>query len=100
MRFYYTTKRKHKYTTSEVMEKHLKNNFGKEALKAYFKDTVEKFEQYWNDPEQFNKIFTELGFTYVDDGCDGFWPECEKMMKCAVYKELKPEWDRFIQSNQ
>ncbi len=29
----------------------MKNNLDKEALKAYFKDTVEKFEQYFNDPE-------------------------------------------------
>ncbi|MFV1975079.1 MAG: hypothetical protein ACC651_04985 [Candidatus Scalindua sp.] len=46
-----------------------KESLEKEVLKASFRDTVEKFEQYFNDPEQFNKIFTELGFTYVDDGC-------------------------------
>jgi hypothetical protein len=57
------------------------------------KNRVEKFEQYFNDPEQFNKIFTELGFTYVKDGCDGFCPECEQMLKCEVYKEIKDEWE-------
>ena len=61
-------------------------------LSSEVKNRVEKFEQYFNDPEQFNKIFTELGFTYVEDGCDGFCPECEQMMKCKVYKEIKDEW--------
>ncbi len=59
----------------------MKDDFEKEALRAYSKDTVEKFEQYFNDPEQFHKIFTELGFTYVDDGCEGFCPECKQMLK-------------------
>lgn len=73
----------------------MKNNLDKEKLRAQFRDTVEKFEQYFNDPEQFHKIFTELGFTYVDDGCDGFCPECEQMLKCEVYKEIKDEWKGF-----
>ncbi len=64
-------------------------------LSSEFKDRVGKFEQYFNDPEQFNKIFTELGFTYVDDGCDGFCPECEQMLKCEAYKELKDDWEWF-----
>lgn len=61
----------------------MKGNLNKEKLQAQFKDRVEKFEQYFNDPEQFHKIFTELGFIYVNDGCDDFCPECE------VYKEIK-----------
>jgi len=49
-----------------------------------------------NKNEQEHKIFTELGFTRVDDGCDGFCPECEQMTTCQVYKEeLKEEWERF-----
>jgi hypothetical protein len=63
----------------------------KKTLKAYFRDTVEKFEQYFNDPEQFHKIFTELRFTYVDDDCDGLCPECEQMLRCEIYKEMKDE---------
>lgn len=73
----------------------MKDDPGKEALRAYFRDTVEKFDQYFNDPKQIHKIFTELGFTYVDDGCDGFCPDCERMLKCEVYKEIKDEWEGF-----
>lgn len=74
----------------------MKNKQGNEALKAHFNETVKKFEKYWNDPEQEQKIFTELGFTFVDDGCDGFCPECRQMTTCKVYeKELKAEWESF-----
>ncbi len=62
-------------------------------LKAHFKDTVENFEEYYNDPEQFHKIFTELGFTYVDDGCDGFCPECKQKATCEVCEEINGEWE-------
>ena len=71
----------------------MKDNLDKEALKASFRKRVEKFEQYFNDPEQFNKIFTELGFTYVDDRYDSFCSECEQILKCEVYKEIKDEWE-------
>lgn len=73
----------------------MKSNLYKRKLRAQFKDRVEKFEQYFNDPEQFNKIFTELGFTYFEDGCDSFCPECEQMLKCKVYKEIKVKWEWF-----
>lgn len=63
-------------------------------IKYDFKTVVKKFEKYHDDPEQYHKIFTELGFTYAEDGCDGFCPECEQMLKCEVYnKELKKEWE-------
>lgn len=59
-----------------------------------FKTVVKKFEKYYKNHEQYHKIFTELGFTYVEGGCDGFCPECEQMLKCEVYqKELKKEWE-------
>lgn len=51
------------------------SNRDKGLLRAYFKDTVDKFEEYCNDPEQHHKIFEELGFTLVEDECDGFCPE-------------------------
>ncbi len=58
------------------------------------KTFVNRFDEYHNDPEQHHKIFTDLGFAYVEDGCDGFCPECEQMLKCEVYnKELKKEWE-------
>lgn len=74
----------------------MKDNFDKDTLSAYFKDRVEKFKEYFNDPEQNHKIFTELGFIYVDDGCDGFCPECEQKNICKVYPELKEEWDSVL----
>ena len=73
----------------------MRDNLDKEALKDSFRKKVEKFDQYFNDPEQFHKIFIELGFTYVEDGCDGFCPECEQMMKCEAYKEIKDDWKWF-----
>ena len=68
----------------------------KEAMLTEFQGRVKKFEQYHVDPEQFHKIFTELGFAYVDDGCDGFCPECERKMRCEVYRELKNGWERIV----
>ena len=53
----------------------MKDNFDKDELIADFMDKVEKFEEYFNDPDQKHKIFTEIGFTYVDDGCDGLLPK-------------------------
>ena len=35
------------------------------------KEMVEKFDEYLHDPDQFHKIFSELGFSYVNDGCTG-----------------------------
>ncbi len=49
--------------------------FRKPKKEMDFKERVEKCEQYSKNPKEFHKIFTELGFSYVDDGCDGFCPE-------------------------
>jgi hypothetical protein len=86
------------YTKKKVSRKiarkgSMKEEIDKKSLNASFKNRVEKFEKYFHDPEQFHKIFTELGVVYVEDGCDGFCPECEQMMKCEVYKEIKDEWE-------
>ncbi len=56
-----------------------------------FEERVEKFEKYSKDPEQQYKILSELGFTYVDDGCDGFCPECEQKDTCETAPEIG--WD-------
>jgi hypothetical protein len=74
-------------------------NISKEALRANFNDTVKEFGKYYNDPEQHHKIFTELGFTLVDDGCDGFCPECEQKLECGVSEELKDEWEELYRNN-
>ncbi len=50
---------------------------------------VEKFNEYVHDPEQFSKIFSELGFSYVDDGCEGDCYACEKKNGCTVYDNIK-----------
>lgn len=34
------------------------------------------FEAYSRDEFDYPKIFSELGFTFVDDGCGGYCPEC------------------------
>jgi len=73
----------------------MKDVHEKEALRKHFNETVEKFEKYYNDPKQHHKIFTELGFTYVDDGCDGFCPECEQKLKCEIYDELKNDHEKL-----
>lgn len=41
-----------------------------------------------DDPEKYNKIFTKLGFTYVDDGCEGNCEACERQADCTVYPEV------------
>jgi len=58
-----------------------------------FKERVKKFDQYYNNPKEFHKIFTELGFSYVDDGCDGYCPECEKKDDCETYLEIKDDFE-------
>ncbi len=60
--------------------------------KLSFEEMVEKFDQYVHDPEQFSKILSELGFSYVDDSCDGYCYACEKKQVCTVYTSTK-EWD-------
>jgi hypothetical protein len=54
-----------------------------------FEERVEKFGEYMNDPEQHGKIFTELGFTYVDDACGGICDICEQKADCTVYESIK-----------
>jgi adenylate cyclase class IV len=33
-----------------------------------FQEVVKEFDKSFHDPDQFYKIFSELGFSYVDDG--------------------------------
>jgi len=54
-----------------------------------FQERVEKFEKYYDAPEQHYKIFSELGFSYVDDDCDGFAPAGNK--KISVKPPLKSD---------
>jgi len=58
-----------------------------------FKERIEKFERYYKNPKEFHKIFTELGFNYVDDNCDGYCPECEEKDSCETYLEIKDDFE-------
>ncbi len=48
-----------------------------------------KFGQYLHDPDSYGNIFTELGFTYRDEGCDGGCEECDRKNDCTVYAAVK-----------
>ncbi len=41
---------------------------GKPKKEKNFQEVVKEFDKYFHDPDQFYKIFSELGFSYVDDG--------------------------------
>jgi hypothetical protein len=56
--------------------------------KLSFEEKVEKFGRYMHDPKQHGKIFTELGFTFVDDSCLGDCETCEKKALCTVYESI------------
>ena len=58
------------------------------------KERVEKFDKYFHDPDQFHKIFSELGFSYVDDGCTGACECCERKDTCDTYAEIKGKIDK------
>ncbi len=46
-----------------------------------FKERIEKFEQYFHDPDHFHKIFSELGY----DGCTGACECCERKDMCDTH---------------
>lgn len=66
-----------------------------ESMSEFLKKRAELFEKYHNDPDQYHKIFSELGFSYYDDNCDGYCPECEIRSTCEFYLEDKEEWDKL-----
>jgi hypothetical protein len=43
----------------------------------------------FSDPKEFNKVFTELGFSYVEDDCGGNCIKCKKKDNCETYTEIK-----------
>ena len=53
--------------------------------KSDYNDVVKEFEKHFNDPDQFYKIFSELGFSYVDDGCTGACDCCDRKNTCETY---------------
>lgn len=55
------------------------------------KKRVELFERYHGDPDQHHKIFTELGFSYTVDECDGNCPDCKEKATCEVFLKIKDD---------
>jgi hypothetical protein len=68
---------------SKTLRKGLENMPDK-PVNVDFKRRVELFERYYNDPDQYHKIFTELGFSYVVDDCDGYCSDCNHKLTCEV----------------
>jgi len=64
-----------------------------------FEEKVEKFGEYMHDPEQHGKIFSELGFTFVDDVCEGECESCCTKADCTVYKSVK-DFEIFIEKEK
>jgi hypothetical protein len=54
-----------------------------------FEEHVKEFTGYHKNPDELSKIFTELGFRYVKDGCSGNCVPCKKKAHCATYREIK-----------
>jgi len=64
-----------------------------------FKEKVKKFGEYMHDPEQHGKIFSELGFTYVDDVCEGNCGNCERKSECTIYESIS-EFEAFVKKKK
>lgn len=45
--------------------------------------------------ENIHKEIAELGFTYVENGCDGLCHECDDMSECAAYKKMIETWNKL-----
>ncbi len=69
----------------------MRDNIEKEMIKKRVHKAAKNFNESFNDPLKFNKIYKELGFSYGDDSCNGYCPECEKMYRCDIYKEIRDE---------
>lgn len=55
------------------------------------KKRIELFDRYHNDPDQYHKLFTELGFSYMVDECDFNCVDCENKPTCEIYAEIKDD---------
>lgn len=72
-----------------------KEGFEKEIISTYLKNRVKKYDPYFELPVQFYRIPEDAGMAFMTESCNGFCPECEKMLQCETYKETKDAWDRF-----
>lgn len=73
----------------------MKNEKEAEALKEYFRNRIDSFEECFVEHETFFSISRRQRHDYADKGCDGFCPECALMLKCEAYNEIKEEWKWF-----
>ncbi|MBI5056751.1 MAG: hypothetical protein HZB61_09070 [Nitrospirae bacterium] len=73
------------------------NELSNKVLSAYVRGIYSKYEERCSiDPQQLQKIMSEHGINYVDHSCcDGFCPDCEQILSCEAYEELKGEWEGF-----
>jgi len=71
---------------------------GKPKKEKNFQEVVKEFDKYFHDPDQFYKIFSELGFSYVDDGCNGACDHCEQKDTCETYAEINSKDNKLSQS--
>jgi hypothetical protein len=55
------------------------------------KKRIELFDRYHNAPDQYHKIFTELGFSFMVDECDGNCPDCKDKGTCEVFLKIKDD---------
>lgn len=53
------------------------------------KKQIELFDRYHNDPDQHHKLFTEFGFSYMADECDGNCTDCKEKTTCEIYAKIK-----------
>ena len=61
---------------------------GKPKKKKDFQEVVKEFDKYFHDSDQFYKIFSELGFSYVEDDCNGACDHCKRKDTCETYAEI------------
>ena len=51
-------------------------------------EIVKKFNPHLMNPKEFKKIFTELGFSPLEDECGGNCIKCKKKDSCKTYSKI------------
>ena len=54
-----------------------------------FEESVKEFTTSQQLPEEFNKMFTELGINTGKDDCSGNCITCKKKVSCETYRKIK-----------
>ena len=57
---------------------------------AYYRVTDDNSQQ---PQDRFLDVFSDFDFSYIDDACNYFCPECRKSTSCEIYVDIKNEWD-------